>query len=99
MRLKPDYVARRLFAPSSWRIGVRRVFVLTLPVAVAVWVLLVLGVALVLMARGLWEPISAFWNDPPQRLNASNYNKYGARPAPMRNLIELDEARKQRDAA
>jgi len=89
---------RRLGSPTSWKVGTRRVFVMTAPVSVPLWLLMLLGANLALGARDAWTPIAAFWSAPPKRLT-SNYYDYHSRGRRSDKVIELPLPDGKRDAA
>jgi hypothetical protein len=62
---------RRVFRPMAWRIGTRRLFLLTLPISLPVWIILV-GIGFVSLCFIQWsKPLRAFWTKAPER------NDYG----------------------
>ena len=69
---------RAALSPFSWPTGIRRLFVLTFPVALPSWLLLVVVLSTVIYLRDVIRPIVNFWNAPPKRRRYS-YSPYGVR--------------------
>ena len=65
-----------LLSPLSWTIGMRRLFLLTLPLSVPLYIAALLIMFVVMVAVAISVPIIAFWNAPQERLRSSGYN-YG----------------------
>ena len=89
---------RRLKAPSSWRIGLRRGFVVTFPISIPLWAVTVLGLGLLVGIREAFEPLAGFWSDPPKRLPNSNYQSYGSR-SNRDKVVPLPGRKDHKDAA
>ena len=99
MGLRLERFAQVLRAPTSWTIKVRRVFVLTFPVAAPLWILMLAASHLWLLSSEVFAPIGRFWNAPPKRLDMQGYYNYPSRSRRSKKVVELDDVRKQRDAA
>ncbi len=54
-------------SPGTWGIRVRRLFLLSLPVAVIVWLGLLLLMTLASLWRDLWMPLHRMWNAAPRK--------------------------------
>lgn len=92
-----DRSARRLLAPSSWRVRTRRVFVLTFPLSVPLWLGAIVGVGVLRVARFAGGPVTAFWNDPPKRLSSGSYG-YSPRQESSAKVTKLDSRRRRKAA-
>ena len=95
----PGRMAAALFRPKTWPRWVRRIFLLTIPVAAPTWaglVFLMIGLA---VAQGVWRPIRDFWSAPRQyhyRYGHFGYHPYSrgrAKPAgaESRGLLAIRE--------
>ena len=69
---------RAALSPFSWSIGTRRLFLITFPVALPAWILLIAVLSTVISLLDAIRPIVNFWNAPPKRLRYS-YSPYGVR--------------------
>ena len=68
--------AAQLRSPRSWRVSTRRFFLMLAPISIPVWIALVLVAEFGVMAGFVFEPLRAFWNDPPRR-SRDSYHEYG----------------------
>jgi len=66
---------RRLTSPSSWEIKSRRLFLLTLPVSLPLWLSALVAVGMLACLRKLVKPVVNFWNEPPK--HRAGYYGYG----------------------
>ena len=68
--------SKRLSRPKTWSTKARRVFTLTLPVSLPLWLLALIGFGAAKLIREAFQPLVSFWNDPPQKLRRSKYDYY-----------------------
>jgi hypothetical protein len=95
---------RRVLSPVTWKVGTRRAFLLTAPVSVPLWIVLILGFTLLMAVRSLWNaiagPISELWNAPPKRIRTNGVYSYSYGRRPHREEVaDLEAHREKRDAA
>lgn len=64
----------RLCTPSYWSIAGRRLVVLTLPISLPVWVLLLILTAFLKGTLELFRPVQMLWN-PPRRRGLGYYGR------------------------
>ena len=83
---------RRITQPSSWQIRTRRRFLLTLPIALPLWLAALVAVLILVGLRKLAEPVVKFWNDPPKLRYV--YHKRPAAP----NVVSLETKELKRAA-
>jgi hypothetical protein len=81
---------RRLATPRSWSVAMRRLLVVACPIAVPLWMLLLVGSRLAACLGAMAEPAVTFWNDPPRRYH-SRYDATG-RGGYAGNVIPLTAA-------
>lgn len=94
-----DRSAVRLLNPKSWRVRTRRIFALTFPLSVPLWLTAILLVSLAQMAKLIAKPFMSFWNDEPTRVS-SNYTDYASRRSKSSDVVRLkDELPHRRRAA
>ena len=77
MNVNPTRHFKMALRPRSWRVRTRRAFLISLPVALPVWVayLCLLALAELVYEARAW--LGPFWSAPPQASSFSRYN-YGA---------------------
>ncbi len=66
-------------SPLSWPLGVRRAFLITLPLSLPLYLLLLVTMVVVMLIRAIVAPIAEFWNAPPEKLRSSYYYGYERR--------------------
>ena len=93
-----DRSATRLLNPKSWRVNTRRVFALTFPVSVPLWITAIVAVSLVQVARLVGAPLLSFWNDEPTRIS-SGYYDYASRRDKSGEVVRLKDDRSNRKRA
>lgn len=71
------YGRRSLGRPMTWSTNERRVFILTLPVSVPLWILVLFGAEIRRGLKQACRPLVSFWSGPPQRPRRSSYWSYG----------------------
>lgn len=92
-----DHFSGLLVSPLSWRTGVRRLFLLTLPISVPLWLGLMLFVGVLGLLHLIFRPIAIFWSAPP-RPSERNYYGYELDPKLSRlnrsskaNIVDIDD--------
>ena len=93
-----DRVAVSLLSPRSWRVGTRRMFVITLPLSVPLWLSAILIVSLLRVSMLIAKPVLAFWNDEPTRISSSYY-EYSSRRSTSGDVVRLKDDRPHRKRA
>lgn len=74
---------RRIPSPASWEIRTRRLFLIGLPIALPLWIAVLIAIGAWACVRKLAEPVMKLWSDPPKR-------RYGyCRAAAESNIIWL----------
>ena len=66
-------------SPLSWPLGLRRAFLITLPLSVPLHLLLLAVLLVMILVRAILVPIAEFWNAPPEKLQNNNYYNYDRR--------------------
>ena len=91
--------SKRLSRPKTWSTKARRVFTLTLLVSLPLWLLALIGIGAATLIRTLiraaFQPLAAFWNDPPQKLRRSKYDYYPQ--SRSEKVVPIEAARDLRD--
>ena len=75
MPIKYNRLSRRVRRPRSWRIGARRLFLVTLPLSVPLWVMTVLLLEIAKALESLIGWLLPLWNDPARP--DGSYRNYG----------------------
>lgn len=75
-----DRSAVRLLNPKSWRVSTRRLFAITFPLSVPLWIAAILVVSLVQVSKLIAKPLLSFWNDEPTRISGGYYEYAPRRP-------------------
>lgn len=70
-------MARRLISPYSWKIRHRRLFLLTMPVSIPLWLGAFAALAIIVCAQKLAAPLGTFWSAPPKRIRSFETYGYG----------------------
>ena len=105
MTKRLDRVAARLRSPRAWRVRTRRLFLLTLPLSLPLWLLALVALGAVFAARAVFRPVVTFWNAPPKRGRYNYYGGYGdsgrARrdnvvPLPARQAADVEAPQAER---
>ena len=66
----------RLFQPMRWSIKARRLFLVSLPLAIPAWILAVIATLILGHAMEIQQVLRQAWNAPPKRRHA-RYSYYG----------------------
>ena len=82
----------RLLSPLSWPIAIRRLFLLTLPISVPLYVAAVVVLFVVMLALATAEPIIQFWSAPQQRLGSGYGYGYGSEKRRRKRRRDDDDA-------
>ncbi|MEO6041275.1 MAG: hypothetical protein ABIP41_05190 [Croceibacterium sp.] len=90
---------RRLAAPSSWQVRTRRLFAVTFPLSIPLWLIAVLAGNVLLVVLDIWGPLVRFWSAPPKRISSYNYSDYRSPARPSDTVVELPRPKNKRDAA
>lgn len=93
-----DRSATRLLNPKSWRVRNRRLFALTFPVSVPLWIAAIVIVSLVQVSKLVAAPLVSFWNDEPTRVS-SGYYDYASRRGRSGEVVRLKDKRSDRKRA
>ena len=93
-----DRTAASLLSPKSWRVGTRRMFVVTLPLSVPLWLGAILFVSVLRVSTLIAKPVLAFWNDEPTRISSSYY-EYSSRRSKSGDVVRLKDERPPRKRA
>ena len=93
-----DRAAVNMLSPRSWRVGTRRMFVITLPLSVPLWLSAILVVSIFRLSKLIAKPIWAFWNDEPTRISSSYY-EYSSRRSKSGDVVRLKDERPHRKRA
>lgn len=62
-----DRTLRLLTSPRRWGVGLRRMILLTLPIAVLLWTAAMTAVCAVIFVRGMLRPLLGFWTGQTQQ--------------------------------
>ena len=89
---------RRLRKPITWPIALRRVFLVSLPIALPVWLISLLIMVAMGALKRIIAPFATFWNAPPKRLRNERY-EYTPHSSRTGEVVRLKDARRDRDAA
>lgn len=93
-----DRAAMRLLNPKSWRVRTRRVFALTFPVSIPLWLVAICVVSLVQVSKLVAAPFVSFWNDEPARMSGGYYD-YPSRRTRSGDVVRLKDDRTDRKRA
>ena len=93
-----DRAAVNMLSPRSWRVGTRRMFVITLPLSVPLWLSAILIVSVLRVFKLIAKPVLAFWNDEPTRISSSYY-EYSSRRSKSGDVVRLKDERRPRKRA
>lgn len=93
-----DRTAIKLLNLKSWSVRTRRVFALTFPVSIPLWIVAILCVSLIQATRLVAAPLQSFWNDEPARLS-NGYYDYSSRRSKPGEVVRLKDERSQRKRA
>lgn len=66
----------RLAAPLSWPIALRRTAILTFPVAIPLWLVLLALAMVASIARDAAGAVRYYWTEPPKRRGRAYYGRY-----------------------
>lgn len=69
----------RAISPLSWPLGLRRVFLIALPLSFPLYLLLLAALLVLLVMRAIVDPVVEFWSAPPEKLRNDYYYSYERR--------------------
>lgn len=90
MNWNVDRAGVSLLSPKSWRVRTRRVFVITVPLSVPLWLSAILIISIFRVSKLIAKPILAFWNDEPTRIS-SGYYEYSSRRSKSGDVVRLKD--------
>ena len=63
----------RAVTPLSWPLGLRRAFLIILPLSVPAYLLVLATLLVAMLVRAIIEPVAEFWSAQPEKLRNDYY--------------------------
>ena len=88
MNIELSRLAAKAISPMSWRTRTRRLFALSLPFSLLLWLALLAILVMGLIVLDVGRPIANFLNSPPKRRRRRSYGGENM-PAPTAMIFRL----------
>ncbi|MFM5907529.1 MAG: hypothetical protein ACKOPO_08090 [Novosphingobium sp.] len=88
--VKIDYYWLRAITPLSWPLWLRRGFMVGFPIALPIYVIVLVALMLCVFAVRLSEPVAEFWHAPQKKVRSNYYYSYEYEARQKRKAAERD---------